>query len=439
MVEKYKINNSTTQIQIPTLQAKTTFLSIIVGMFALIVIAWLNNGVFTFVISYVPNTVRYGIYFAWLGLAIISSKRFFQTLIYQMWPLLLFYFYMVFLFFFIEINLEIYIKRITYLIMVYPIFLYYFDTKHSYLQRLFCKFLVFDCIVVGINTYIQLQKDYMVIRYLATGTDTRARMLGPEAYAGIGSYGYFYSLVAFILLLAMMFLNKHKRRPLLLFVIAILMVLLIKATYTIAILFTFIFWVLLVILKYSKKHTIFALILLILISLLLFQGSIGNMFARLSNIDGLSYEVSVRFMELSDFFNGKDITNTDFKSRQDLYLKSVDAFTNNILVGTVLSNNNLYRVGGHSAWLDLLGTFGLFCAPFFIFLFKAYKFGIVLIPVKFQTFYKVYWLYFICLGFINTLLFAQIFIMWFFFLPIFIQVFLKNTNNFHYIHRPDAC
>jgi len=178
-----------------------------------------------------------------------------------------------------------------------------------------------------------------------------------------------------------------------------------------------------------NKYIVPAIVLLGLISLLIFQGAFAAMFGQLADIEGLPYEVSARFDEVSFFFSGQDITGTDLEFRSILYYQSVDAFANNILGGTVITNSSMHRAGGHSAWLDLLAYYGLFSLPFFLFLYKAYKYTKNRVPINFRPFVNVYWLYFICLGVVNTLLFTPIYTIWFLFLPLFINVHFKEEET----------
>ena len=163
--------------------------------------------------------------------------------------------------------------------------------------------------------------------------------------------------------------------------------------------------------------------------LLIFQGTFASIFRQLSDIKGIPTGVSINFNDLALFSSGNDVSGTDVNARFRLYLRSVDAFTNNILTGTVLTNSNIYSAGGHSAWLDLLANFGLFSIPFFIFLFKAYKYCKIRVPLTFRPFFKVYWLYYVCLGFVNTLLFSNIYTIWFLFLPLFISSFFEKSEK----------
>jgi len=396
---------------------------------AFTVIAWLNWGTFTYVMPYVPNYIRWGLFLVWFVLALTSNKKFAKAYFVQCWPLLLFYFYMILISFFIEKNISVYIKSISYLIMVYSIFLYYYDERYKKFQKFLCIFLFLDIVVVAINTYIQLQINPMVARYLSTGIETRERLLSAETFYGVGSYGYFYAMVSIILLLGFLFLNYRKKKFLALLLIFAFTVLLIKASFTIAILSTFSFFILLVVIRYTNKYIFIVITMLGITILLMFPGILTSIFGQLADIGGIPYEVSVRFDELALFLSGYDISGTDVNARLNRYLQSIDAFANNITIGAVAINSNIYKAGGHSAWLDLLANFGLFSIPFFVFLFKAYEYCKNKIPKKFKPFYKVYWLYYIYLGFVNTLLFSSIYTVWFLFLPLFISSFFEIEKS----------
>jgi len=396
---------------------------------AFIVMTWLNYGTFTYAMPYIPNYIRWGLFLVWFVLALTSNKKFAKAFFVQCWPLLLFYFYMILISFFIEKNISVYIKSISYLIMVYSIFLYYFSERYKKFQKFLCTFLFLDIIVIAINTYLQLQVNPMVARYLSTGIETRERLLGAETFYGVGSYGYFYSLVSIILLLGFLFLNYRKKKFLSLLLIFAFIGLLIQASFTIAILFTFSFLILLVVIRYTNKYIFIMITMLGIIILLIFPGIFPSIFGQLANIEGISYEVSVRFDELALFLSGNDISGTDVNGRLSLYLQSIDTFVNNVAIGTVAISSNIYKAGGHSAWLDLLANFGLFSIPFFVFLFKAYGYCKSKIPKKFKPFYEAYWLYYICLGFVNTLLFSNIYTVWFLFLPSFISSFFEIEKS----------
>jgi hypothetical protein len=372
-------------------------LTLIMMCLAVFVIAWMNNGIFSYVLPHIPNFIRWGIFLAWFFLAITSNKKFAKTFIVQCWSLLLFLFYILFLYFFINKDARTYpyILAISFILMVYSIFLYYFNDCYKKFQKVLIVFLSFDCIFVAISTYRQLRINPLIARYLATGIAARDVLLGITSYNGVGSYGYFYGLVSIILLLGFLLLNYNKRKLLIFILFIAFLALLIQASFTIAILFTFIFLALLIILRYTSKNTSIAIVLLAIMTFLLFRSMIASMFIKIANINGISLVISVRLNELSNFFSGNNISGTDLFARKYLYLQSINAFVNNILTG-ISPGVSGYSIGGHSAWLDL----------FFV---------------------SIYWLYFICVGFIDTLFMSNIFTTWFLFLPVVINIFPINN------------
>ncbi len=398
-----------------------------------IIIAFLNNGIFAFTTPYIPDKIRWGLFLVWFGLALTVKKKFVKTFCIQCWPLLFFYFYIIVISFFVKKDLGPYMGRIeiSSLLMIYSIFLYYFDGKYRRFQKFLSVFLFLDCVAVAINTSIHLQTNPLIARYLAAGVGTvaRERFLGTATYYGVGGYGYFYLLVSIILLLGFLFLNYRKKNYLVLLFIFAFTALLIQASYMIAISLTFIFLVLLVIMRYTNKYTFVATTLLVVITLLIFQGTFVSIFENLADIEGIPHTVSSKLKELALFFSGSDLSGTDINVRQNLYSQSIDAFANNILTGTVLTNSNVYSAGKHSTWLDLLADFGLFSIPFFIFWFRAYKYCKNKVTLIFRPFVKVYWLYYVCLGFVNILSYPKIYITWLLFLPLFISSFFKTSEK----------
>ncbi|WML41538.1 hypothetical protein RCG19_07780 [Neobacillus sp. OS1-2] len=398
---------------------------------ALIVIAWLNNGTFTFIMPYVVNYLRWGLFFVWFGLAILNRRTFLKTIILQLWPLLLFNLYLIIISGFVENELGVYIKSISYLMIVYSIFLFYVDEKNKWLQKCLIVFLFLDTIIVAINTHNAIKANPLIARLLATGGETRDILIGTDTFYGIGTYGYFYSLGSLILLFCFAFFTFRKNRYLQILIIIAFMALLIEASFTIAILLTSLFLFIIIILKATNKYVLISILILGLTILLTLQGAIASLFEALANINGISNVVSVRFIELSQFFSGNNISGSDMNIRNQLYYQSLEAFINNIMTGTVFTSNSMFRAGGHSAWLDLLANFGLFSIPFFIFLIKAYNYCNSKVPLKYKPLVRIYWLYYVLLGFINTLFASNIFITWFFLLPLSIVAFfdLKSTKG----------
>ena len=232
-----------------------------------IIIAFLNYGIFAYATSYVPNKIIWGLSLRLVRLGVDCQQKIRQNFLHSMLAVII--------------------------------------------------FLFLDCVVVVINTYIHLQMNPLIARYLAAGpgTETRERLLGTATFYGVGGYEYFYSLVSIILLLSFLFLNYRKKKYLTLLLIFAFTALLIQSSYLIAIALTFIFLVLLVIMRYTNKYTFIAITLLVIIALLIFQGTFASMFEKLADIEGIPHEISVKFDELALFFSGSDVSGTDLNAR----------------------------------------------------------------------------------------------------------------------------
>jgi len=401
---------------------KFNFVKLLHLIFAIVVVAWMNNGIFTYLIPYHSSVYRYLIYAMWFVLAIFLNKNFFKIFMCQTKFLILFIIYIIILSFFVKTDLIIQIKSISYLVIVYSIFIFYINNKNLVYIKYLCYFLIFDWLFLGLNTYAYLQKNPLVARYLSTGTITKKKLLGENNFAGIGSYGYFYSLVSLIIMLTFNFLYKNNKKIAILLLLIMSFIILIKAAFTIAILFSVLFIIIIIIFKYFyiNKQIFISSMAIGIISLFLFGPMFSSLCLLVSDINGIPIEVSVRLIELANFLSGENIFKTDLNARFTLYSDSIRVFSDNMLFGAAINPQKIKLIGGHSAWFDLLGTFGLPSLLFFFFLFDAYKYCRKKIHHSYQLLVKLYWFYFICLGFVNTLLFAPIYTVWFLFLPLYL-------------------
>ncbi|OZT77105.1 oligosaccharide repeat unit polymerase [Salinicoccus roseus] len=405
------------------------FFKMIHKLLALIVIAWLMNGMFTFVMPYFPNFLRYGTFALWLAVALVTKPKFAENYFKRMLPLLLFFTYILIVSFFTDYEyISLYPKNILYLIIIYSIFLYYVDNRYRKFQKKILTFIIFDLLFIGINTYLKLIENPQISRYLSAGTEAREMYLGATSVLGIGNYGFFYGLVSIILLLGFLIFYTRKLKILYVLLLFASIALMIKASFTIAILFAFIFLFMIILMKYVNKNIVLLVAPAFLILMVLARNGIAQLFNKIGALEFVSFDVSVRFYELASFFSNHSIDGTDLLSRLDRYKMSIYAFLNNFISGTTIGYNQGYLPGGHSTWFDLLALFGVFSIPFFLFLIQAYKHSVNLAPVKFHFFVKLYWMYFLCLGFINTVLFANIFIIWLLFLPFLINYFFGKKE-----------
>lgn len=401
---------------------KTKLIKYLHMFIALLLLTWLNNGLFTYFTLNIPFYLKISTYIFWFTVVIIENKNFFKVFVFQTKYLLFFILYLLIVMFFKKTTLLThYIQSMGYLIIIYSLFLNYYNFNYIKFQKVICLFLMSDIIIVGTRTYLMLQRDPLLARYLSTATDSEGIVSRISSYPAVGSYGYFYSLVAIILLLTFMFLNRPQKKVYVFIALVVSILLLIRGTFTISILLAFIFMVLLIIIKYTNKYSKIIYICAFFLFIMLFECFGASLIGWIANMDGLPEVVSVRFQELSDFLSGNSNSSLDLNLRLKFYIQSIQMFYDNIIWGNIMNNNGLSSVGAHSAWLDLLASFGFVSLLFFMFLYDSYIYLKKRIIKDYLVFLKIYWLYFFCLGLINTLLFPNIFIAWFLLLPMFLN------------------
>lgn len=405
------------------------FLNLIHFCLALFVLAWMNNGFFSYISPYFPGFLRWLLYIAWLGLAVMKSGTYFSTLIKHTWPLVLFIAYISIVSFFSdEMYLSIYISSFFYLVFIYSIFLYYFQKGYTNFLKVIIVYIFTEYIFLAINSFIKLQQNPLLSRILTADSGTIESNLGISRLAGVGTYAYFYSAVAIIISLFFLLFYTKLNKIIVMVSLVLFIGVLIKSSFTLALLFTIIFTLILLLIRFTKNPVFTIPFLSLIIIMLQVNGYFVALFVRLSKISFISPEVSIRFLEIVDFLSGKKIEGSDLASRLDLYNKSLQAFGHHILTGTSLFKNTIYIAGDHSAWLDLLARFGLVSILLFIFLYKVYAYTMKSIAPKYKVLVRIYWIYFIILGIVNTLFFASIFVVWILFLPIAISVIQKKTE-----------
>lgn len=398
------------------------FYKLVHRIMALIIIVWLNTGIFEYIAPYYPNYLRYGTFLFWFLLAIIFNRHFLIKFIKKSWILLLFTVYIIFVY---SINDEAYIMNdfrvLIYLVMIYSILLYYLEPKFKKFAKKIAIVLLVDISFIAFNTYRNLIENPLIARIITT--ESAAKRSLDTLPVGVGGYEFFYALVPIILLFFYLFITYKKYRLLNLILTIILTVILIKASFTMAILFTLGFMMTFVLLRIIKRYWFIVFFFITGLIVLFAQGVLVNILNKIAYTDGVPDVISVRFIELSSFLTGNHISGGDLDVRLELYTSSIKAFLHNFFVGTSIPFNANYTAGGHSTWLDLLANYGLVAIPFLLFIFTIYKHIKNNLKREFNLFIKIYWLYFVCLGFVNTLFFPAIFVSWFLFIPFFIMAY----------------
>lgn len=250
---------------------------------------------------------------------------------------------------------------------------YYLHYKKDYeaLRKIGFLSLIFYSIG-SFQTYSGLQQYPMASRMLAGAVANNPNLQATYEHLGIGGFGYIYS--ATFLLIALFFQIiysgkslKVQTKVLSVISIVLLMMMILEASYVIAFILIF-FGILMVLIVKNMK----VLLILVLFSILLFfvipQNQIAMMFLNIASFFSENKIVYERFLDLAEvFMPGENAQLTN--NRVGLYTMSLNSFLYQPIFGIYgpFGSPASFKVGGHSGWLDLLGSYGMFSAfPLFL-------------------------------------------------------------------------
>lgn len=177
----------------------------------------------------------------------------------------------------------------------------------------------------------------------------------------------------------------------------------------------------------KNKTFIFSVILLvafILLSANLLMPLLQNYLASLNTV--ISNKLLV-LLNLSDYANIEDTGSLG--ARLHLYMNSFYIWLENPFLGVAYKYdfNTIKMIaigmGAHSEWLDLLAKYGIFSILLMTYIFKAKK------VYKYNQGYKLGFILFIILGFLNPIYIFNIFFIVFFYTPLLDDYFFSFQNN----------
>lgn len=393
-------------------------------LLAIFVLLWLNAGTYSYISDYIPTYIKITMYGLWLGLAIITKKKYVDDLVKLTLPLL---FFMIIVktssIFASNTNLEAYLTNFIYAWIIASISIYYIKDKKENI-KIILVVLIIDIIYVGINTFVNLIANPLISRLLSAGSDVKYKLIGDMgAFKAIGSYAYCYSLVMLFLVILDFTIKCKKNKILHIIELALISLLLLKAQFTIAILLTIIFCAKIVIDNMEKKKIVkYLLLLMIYVGIILLPVIIKS----ITQLDMLPSEIKIRLIEINNAIQGtEDVDNTDLHSRMALYEKSIKTFGSNIIIGSWGENN----IGGHSTFFDYFGLYGTFAIFLILFYSNMYRYVKNNIGTKGQIILKNIWLYYLTLSIINTVIFTTLTVMLFVVVPFFIKFAYERIED----------
>lgn len=307
--------------------------------FSVIILLWLNVGTFTYVVDYIPSYAKIFIYLLWLTMSILSDKKFGEKLIKNISFLILYIIVIcISLLFSNNINnLSNYLSNFLYLLIIVSITTYYLDKNEKNL-KIILYILLFDIIYVGINTIHNLNINPSISRILSTDLKNQQTLLGKNRLYAIGSYSYIYSIIMLLLVLVG-YTSNNKKKNITIINIALIIffsMIIIKAQFTIALFFTIIFSIKVILENKIHNKKILILILPIIIGIIVIV--FPFMINKLLEVDNMPTIIRERIVEISKAINGNDMKKGDFSLRREKYNKSIESFKKNIFIGSFGEN-----------------------------------------------------------------------------------------------------
>ena len=282
---------------------------------------------------------------------------------------------------------------------------YYMYYKRDYIAVGRMAFVSLVMLSIGsIQTIRGLESFPMASRILATQNSKNVLY---EAL-GIGGYNFVYSAVFVCIALLYFIIRKtpELKRPCKAFIVtvfALMLRMILKASYAIAVILILTAVGLLLVFK-TKKRAYLLVFFGLLFLLVIPKNVIGDCIMKITRL----FEGNVigeKFTDLADVFLNNGLGGQT-GARIGLYSMSLKAFLKNPLFGIYGPFGNINdRIGWHSGWLDLMGLYGLFSSlPMFIGILSNFKKQLLFYSgYSYYNFLLVTQLMFILFGFINPL------------------------------------
>lgn len=303
--------------------------------------------------------------------------------------------------------------------------LYVVNNKDYNLAWKLMTLLFLTYIVTAITTYYGNIMIPHASRMLAMAEDVAGKGVQDHITSlNIGGFAFVYTLSLCIPILIGMFKNRMVSFVMPLLLIALFFITIYKSEYTTALLMSLLSLPLLFLNKNmsNRKFRVFLAFYIILVLLFI---SVIPLIAGMIGDDIESHLLSRRLTEITDFIENPQLASTDDSSdmalRNSLYTKSLDAFWQNPLFGS-LSGKGL---GGHSFLFDSLGILGLIGAWLYWLMFRRF-FKYFIKPYKKTPYYGYFFLAY-CVSIILTVINTQVFV---YFLSLFVPssiVFFENN------------
>lgn len=387
---------------------------------AVLLVLWLNSGATDLVFSRIPGIYKWGLAVAWCGIAFLS-RVFVANLARTALPLVLYIAYVVSVVNPVDPKQNAMLQNLGYLALAFSLFSFYSRSQGAKGRQVIAIAVLADILFVAVKTWRELDVTPQISRILATGLQYEDLRSMTAALWGVGGYAYAYSLPPILLVFSHRALTRPRGRWIYWTLVGAGTLLVIKMAFTIAILMWLAsFGYLLLVHHLGERHRSAVPVLAAAgVAISVLAGP--PILTVVAGAGILPDVINVRLLEVSDALSGAHNQQSDLGVRSEQYASSWNEFSASWATGSMGAGRGLGDTGGHSAWLDNLGTLGVAGFLLFWFLFLLYRRQARLITPSDGRVLNIAWVYFLTLGMINTVLFPQLLVVWFCIIPFMLR------------------
>ncbi len=315
------------------------------------------------------------------------------------------------------------------MILVYAIYL---TDRSLKVKKTVVYVLLIDRLLVTFRTFVVLEIDPNASRYLASSSEALVEQ-GLSAYM-VANFAFVYSTV--IILTVLFFIRRDlfnsiglfEKIFLLVYVIASVL-LIIRASYTAAILVLALMLVLSFV--FNGRNGVWSAVKLAILLIAVYYFSFIILeWARDTIFEDTA--VAARLDEVINLLKGNSDEASDAMNRFDRFVDSLDTFSKNPVFGVFEKSDSAdVELGMHSEWIDNLAMFGILRYPIFIaFLVKSAKF---VISKSARYTRGIGWVY-ICLfilGVLNPIMSQHTYLALYIFVPLMSSIKSENEEKLY--------
>lgn len=305
---------------------------------------------------------------------------------------------------------------------------YYYSNLNEKLQRWLSLISFLAMFIVSIFTSIALHKNPYSVRILTSGKQVDSFLTGGYSFI----YGLlFYCIMILGLLNKNVIMTKTKKFAFCI-ILGFFIMVLYQSSLTISLILLIMSMFFLFIPSIRNGYSFYYWILLLFTLTVIFLNYADVIFYKLS-IWTENFELSVRFLELSNFFSGNNV-NGDMLTRLNLYSTSLQTFSNNPIlgVGGYYGHDSILKgIGGHSELIDNFARYGIIVGLNYILIIISFSKYVAkrIVNNKLKKIYLVMVFVYILLGIVNNLRTVELGTIFFFTIPIYIYSIDQKNNK----------